>query len=172
MTKETNESVKNPEPNGNAWFVNEIKEVSTADEEIVALDSLKTKETAVINTSKFPEAETITIQQDSLSNIKLVDYKLNHLTYEAKTTSDQFAVFSEVYYKGWNAYIDGELTPHYQVNYLLRGMQIPSGEHTIEFKFEPQVIQTGSTISLVSYALLIFIPLGWFFYERKKKTTD
>ena len=78
-------------------------------------------------------------------------------------------VFSEIFYKeGWNAYLDGELVPHYRVNYVLRGMKIPAGNHKIEFKFEPKVIQQGKTVSLISYALLLLISVGWFFYEHKK----
>jgi hypothetical protein len=160
----------NPDANGNAWFVNEIKTVNSANEEIKALDSLNTKIQVVIDQSNYSDNLKFDIQQDSTATIKLTDYELNHLTYESKSNSEQFAVFSEIYYKdGWNAYIDGELTPHYQVNYVLRGMPIPVGEHTIEFKFEPQVIQTGSTISLVSYAFLLLIPVGWFVIARRKK---
>jgi uncharacterized membrane protein YfhO len=58
------------------------------------------------------------------------------------------------------------------MNYVLRGMEIPAGNHTIEFKFEPQVIQSGGTISLISYAFLLLIPFGWFFYEKRKKSTS
>lgn len=159
----------NPEANGNAWFVSEIKEVNSADEEIKALDSLKTKTSATLDVSAF-DVEKVNILRDSTATIKLTDYKLNHLTYESNTSSDQFAVFSELYYKdGWNTYVDGELTPHYRVNYALRGMKVPAGEHSIEFKFEPRVIKTGTTISLVSYALLLFIPVGWLFYDRRKR---
>ena len=86
--------------------------------------------------------------------------------------SNQFAVFSEIYYKdGWNAYIDGEYVNHIRVDYVLRGLEIPAGKHTIEFKFEPSVIQTGSTISLVSYVLLLLIPIGWLFIEKKKNVS-
>jgi uncharacterized membrane protein YfhO len=82
----------------------------------------------------------------------------------------QFAVFSEIFYKdGWNAYVDGRHTPHYQVNYVLRGMVIPEGKHTILFKFEPKVIMEGSVISISSYLILFFITIGWVFYDEKKK---
>ncbi len=170
----------NPEVNGSVWFVSKVSALDSADEEIQRLGTLKTKEEAIIrfDDAQFENAQStgnavLQFEQDSTATIKLVDYKLNHLTYESKTTKDQFAVFSEIYYKdGWNAYIDGELTPYFQTNYILRGLKVPAGEHTIEFKFEPKVIQTGSTISLVSYALLFLIPIGWFFVERRKKDSE
>ena len=109
-------------------------------------------------------------EKDSTATIALLNYDVTTLTYQSKTAKEQFAVFSEIYYKdGWNAYVDGKLTPHFRVNYVLRGMIVPAGKHTIEFKFEPKVIQQGKIISLSSYGLLIFITVGWFFYERKKK---
>jgi uncharacterized membrane protein YfhO len=97
----------------------------------------------------------------------LLNYGVTTLIYESKTVKEQFAVFSEIYYKnGWNAYVDGKLTPHFRVNYVLRGMIIPAGKHTIEFKFEPKVIEQGKLISLGSYALLFLIPFGWFLIKK------
>lgn len=162
----------NDEANGNAWFVNKLAFVNSADEEIQLLDSLNTKTEASISVDYVSEL-TSTFQVDSLASIALTDYKANYLAYNSTSSHEQFAVFSEIYYKdGWNAYIDGELSKIYQVNYVLRGLQIPAGNHTIEFKFEPQVIKTGTTIGLVSYALLVLIPLGWFFYEKKKSASE
>jgi hypothetical protein len=168
----------NPDTNGNAWFVQEVRVLDNANEEIKALDSLKTKSEAILRV-RDPEfggaleaGQVLNYATDSLDIIKLTDYKLNHLTYEAKSATKQFAVFSEIYYKdGWNAYLNGELVEHHQVNYVLRGMEVPAGEHTIEFKFEPQVIQTGGTISLISYAFLLIIPIGWFFLQRKNQSS-
>ena len=166
------EAQQNPNANGNAWFVNEIKYVQTANEEIKALDSLNTKKIAILkdlNSYGFEDSKKYNI--DSLATIKLTKYSLNALSYESFSNQNEFAVFSEIYYKdGWNAYIDGELKPHLNVNYVLRGLEIPAGNHHIEFKFEPKVIQTGSTISLMSYVLLFLIPLGWFLYNKKKPT--
>lgn len=160
----------NSETNGNAWFVNTIKVVNTANEEIMALDSLQTKTEAVINGSLITSDIVTQYPIDSVATIKLTSYKANELKYESNTSINQFAVFSEIYYKnGWNAYVDGKLTPHYNVNYVLRGMEIPKGKHTIEFKFEPTVIKKGNTLTLISYVLLVIIPLGWFFVEKKKK---
>ena len=161
---------QNTETNGNVWFVDKLIPVKNANEEIKALDSLNTKEEAVILENDYKKIDTqFSMQQDTIATIALVDYKVTSLTYNSKTETEQFAVFSEIFYKeGWNAYIDGELVPHYRVNYVLRGMKIPAGNHKIEFKFEPKVIQQGKTVSLISYVLLFFISVGWFFYDKKK----
>jgi uncharacterized membrane protein YfhO len=162
---------QNPNNNGNAWFIKDIKYVKSANEEIKALDSLNTKTTVVINEKLLTTSVSFSKELDSLATINLVKYSLNALTYDSNSTKDEFAVFSEIYYKnGWNAYIDGELKPHLNVNYVLRGLEIPAGKHSIEFRFEPKVIQTGSTISLLSYVFLLLIPLGWFFYDKNKAT--
>nr|WP_036822274.1 YfhO family protein [Polaribacter sp. Hel1_85] len=161
----------NPDANGNAWFVENVKVVNSANEEIQALDSLNTKIQAVF-AKPFEKKKAIKFPQeiDSTARIELVKNDLTTLTYQSKTEKEQFAVFSEIYYKeGWNAYVNGELTPHFRVNYVLRGMIVPAGNHEIVFKFEPKVIQQGKIISLSSYALLILISIGWFFYEKKKK---
>lgn len=159
---------ENPEANGNAWFVNSLKKVSSANEEIIALDSLNTKSEAVINSEEFKVGVDV-FQKDSTATINLVKKDLTELIYEASTTSKQFAVFSEIYYKdGWNAYIDGESVPYYRVNYILRGVEVPAGKHTITFKYEPSVIKTGSSLSLLCYALLLIIPIGWFVIKKKK----
>lgn len=160
---------ENPAANGSAWFVQKLKRVNDADGEIKALDSLQTKKEAVINSS-VTDALRVQYPTDSTANIQLKKYDTNMLVYESSASQKQFAVFSEIYYKkGWKAYIDEELTPHYNVNYVLRGMEIPAGKHTIEFKFEPTVIKTGKTISLVSYALFLLVPIGWFFFKRREE---
>ena len=161
---------QNTEANGNVWFVDNLIPVQNANEEIQALDSLSTKKEAVILEKDYQKMDMqFMMQQDTTARIALVDYKVTALTYNSKTETAQFAVFSEIFYKeGWNAYIDGELIPHYRVNYILRGMKIPAGNHKIEFKFEPKVIQQGETVSLISYALLLLISVGWFFYDKKK----
>ncbi|WP_047415273.1 YfhO family protein [Cellulophaga sp. Hel_I_12] len=163
----------NPDANGNAWFVTELQEVTTANEEILALKDLDTKNTALVNTAKFNTIQSFDYQKDSLAKITLTTYRPNHLIYEATNSNKGLAVFSEMYYeKGWNAYIDGVLKPHFRVNYALRALEIPLGKHTIEFKFEPQVIQQGSTIVLAStglLGLLILAAIGFSFWRSGKK---
>ena len=161
---------QNQSNNGNAWFVNSIKIAKNANEEITSLDSLKTKNEAVIDAKLISDNFVTEYANDSTATIELIKYKDNELTYEVNSSSNRFTVFSEIYYKdGWNAYIDGNLTPHLRVNYVLRGMEIPKGKHTVEFKFEPTIIKKGNTIALLSYAFLLIIPIGWFFIEKKKK---
>ena len=169
--KGTPQAQKNRDANGNAWFVAALIPVKSANEEIQALDAINTKKAAVILESDYESSRIqFPIQQDSVATINLVNYNVTSLTYSSKTNTEQFAVFSEIFYKeGWNAYIDDELTPHFRVNYVLRGMKIPEGKHEIEFKFEPKVIQQGKIISFISYGLLFFVSVVWLYYDKKKK---
>ncbi|WGH75836.1 YfhO family protein [Tenacibaculum tangerinum] len=160
---------ENPEANGAVWFVNSLKEVQSANEEIFALDSLQTKSQAVINTKEFDFKGVSTYQKDSTATIELVENDLTKLVYNATTNTKQFAVFSEIYYKdGWEAYIDGKNVPYYRVNYVLRGLEVPKGNHTITFKYKPKIIKTGSTIAVFSYVLLLLISIGWFVIKKRK----
>lgn len=160
----------NQDANGNAWFVNELKVVENADFEIVALDSLNTKTEAVIDQRQLKEGFKTTYALDSTAQISLTDYKANALSYISNSATDQFAVFSEIYYKdGWNAYLDGDLVTHYRVNYVLRGMQIPAGTHKIDFKFEPEVVAKGSLINLISIGMFVLISMGWLFVAKRNK---
>ncbi|MET7029314.1 YfhO family protein [Sediminicola luteus] len=151
----------NPYANGNAWFVNTLLPVKNANQEIQALDSLDVMNEAVINTNDFPNITPLSFQKDSTATIKLTNYSPNHLTYRSINGQEAVAVFSEMYYaNGWNAYIDGIKIPHFKVNYILRAMKVPAGNHKIEFKFEPEVIETGGTITLASTLLLGLFILG------------
>ncbi len=160
--------VSNPDVNGNAWFVSQIKLVNSADEEMKALDSLDSKEVAVVNSKDF-DIKNTAFAKDSSSTITLENYKPNYLKYVSNNSKEGLAVFSEMYYgKGWNAYIDGKSVDHIRVDYVLRALNIPAGKHTIEFKFEPQVIKTGSTITLISSIGMLLLLVGGIYFERKK----
>ncbi|WP_298476236.1 YfhO family protein [uncultured Maribacter sp.] len=166
----------NPEANGNAWFIKKLIPVSSANEEIRKLDTLDNKNEAIVNTAAFPTINRFNFQTDSTTVIRLINYKLNQLTYTSNNKNAGVAVFSEMYYgNGWNAYIDGKLTDHFKVNYVLRALKIPAGKHTIEFKFEPKVVQEGSTITLASSSLLgvlILAGLGFTFWRSRRKETE
>ncbi|MCL2041612.1 MAG: YfhO family protein [Bacteroidales bacterium] len=147
---------RNPEALGNAWFVDDYLMVENADEEIAALDSFNPATTAVIDQRFDKQLEGFVFQKDSAALIVFETYKPNHLKYTTIANTPQMAVFSEVYYdKGWNAYIDGKLVPHFRANYILRGMVVPEGEHVIEFKFEPRIFRMGEALSF-TFSMLVF----------------
>ncbi|MEE3245521.1 MAG: YfhO family protein [Bacteroidota bacterium] len=160
---------QNPQANGNVWFVQNVKVVPDADAEILALDSLNTLQTAVIQERYANELPRNIFPQDSTDNISLVEHQPNYLKYQSSAQEAKLAVFSEVYYPdGWNVYIDGKPSTYFKADYILRAMMVPEGEHTIEFKFEPQVVKTGSTISLASNILLLLIIIGGVFFTYRK----
>jgi hypothetical protein len=149
---------------GNAWFVEELIEAQNADDEIQLLGQINTAKQATVDL----RYERPNFVVDTTANIHLTQYRANHLVYQSSSKTDQFAVFSEIYYdKGWNAYIDGQLAPHIRVNYVLRGLTVPSGNHTIEFKFEPKTYHLGENISLASSLLLLLILFGVLYKELK-----
>jgi hypothetical protein len=162
--------VANPDANGNAWFVSTVKLVNKPDDVMKALDHLDTKKVAVFNVheheGKFKDAR-LKKQFDTTGTIKVLEYKPNYIKYESNNGKDGLAVFSEMYYKdGWNAYVDGKLTDHFPVDYVLRAMEVPGGKHTIEFKFEPQVIKTGGTITLISFIGMLLLLFGGIYFEE------
>ncbi|MFV5702111.1 YfhO family protein [Flavobacterium sp. XS2P12] len=162
----------NPNANGNAWFVSQVKLVNSADGEMKALDSLDSKNVAVVNSKDF-EIKNTAFAKDSSATITLENYKPNYLKYVSDNSNEGLAVFSEIYYgKGWNAYIDGKSVSHTRVDYVLRALNIPAGKHTIEFKFEPQVIKTGSTITLISSIGMLLLLIGGIYFVQRRKQVN
>ncbi len=162
--------LQNPDVNGNAWFVSAVKWVNSPDAEIKALTQFDSKQLAIVNKIEFgSQFQSSTFVKDSSATIQSIDYKPNAIRYQSQNAQKGLAVFSEMYYAdGWNAYIDGKKTPHIRVDYALRALEIPAGNHTVEFKFEPEVVQKGSAIALYSSAgMLVLIALG-LYYERRK----
>jgi hypothetical protein len=154
---------------GNAWFVKEIKKVSSPDEEIDSLGGkFEPAYTAYVDASKFKVAADKF--DNSASSIQLKEYKPNYLKYTSQSSTNGFVVFSEIYYPiGWKATIDGKESELLRANYVLRGMYVPSGTHTIEMKFDLPSYHTGNTISLISSLLLIGGVLGIVVLEVKNK---
>src|SRR3989339_13292 len=158
--------IENPFYYGNAWFVKQIQYAKNADEEILFLKQLD-KNTAIV--SERNKDKTQNFKFDSTAIIKLTAYKPNHLVYTTSSQIDQFAVFSEIYYdKGWNVYIDGNKSEYFKANYVLRAMNIPKGNHKIEFKFEPNSYLMGRKISYAGSGFLILFVLGAIIFERRK----
>jgi hypothetical protein len=162
----------NPNYNGNAWFIQKVKFVNSPDQEMKALDKLDSKNIALVNEYEFGpffKGDITSFNVDSTATIQLLSYQPNHLKYVSNNTNPGLAVFSEMYYaEGWNATIDGKATSHLRADYVLRAIKIPAGKHTIEFKFEPQVVKTGSTIALISFILMILLLGGAIYLEQKK----
>ncbi|HEX5003433.1 MAG TPA: YfhO family protein [Bacteroidia bacterium] len=163
---------RNPGALGNAWYVDEVKMVPDADGEIAALTGLVPAHTAVVDKRFESYLSGFHSTPDSLATIKLTEYLPNHLTYTTNTSTEQLAVFSEIYYdKGWNAYVDGKPAPHIRTDYVLRAMRIPAGKHMVEFKFEPKVYQTGETIALAGSIVLLLTAGFALFREFKNRNS-
>jgi hypothetical protein len=164
------QAIQNPNANGNGWFISKVNFVKNADEEMKALSKIKSKNEVIIN-SKINDIKENTFSKDSLAKIQLTSYKPNHLKYTSNNPKNGFGVFAEIYYeKGWKATIDGKEAKILNVNYVLRGLQIPAGNHKIEFKFEPEVVKTGSRIALISFILMILsIGIGVFYWRKENK---
>jgi hypothetical protein len=143
---------------GNAWFVQHVRFVPNPDAEIEALNSFNPSETAVVDTRFKDDITDSSFILEASANIELTSYAPDRLTYSSSNKHKGLAVFSEVFYdKGWNTYIDGELTPHIRANYILRTLEIPAGNHHIEFKFEPKAFYVTNNISLYSSIVLILV---------------
>jgi len=158
---------------GNAWFVNDIKMVENADDEIMALGDFEPVKTAIIDKRYQNHLEGFQIKPDSLAQISLKEYKPNKLTYTSKSNTPQLAVFSEVYYEpDWFVTINGKQLEHFRVNYVLRGMIVPEGENTIVFEFRPKSYYAGEKVSMASSLLLIvLVVLAVYAYIKSNSKT-
>lgn len=160
---------QNPDANGNAWLINEVTIVNNADEELEALKKINTKTQAVINKTDEELITTQRYNKNTHDSIRLKEYTSNHLTYDFESDKPQLAIFSDIEYPGWQAYIDGEKVDHIRANYVLRGLEIPAGKHIIEFKFEPSIIETGKWVSIIFYIVFLLLIGIIFIAERKKQ---
>ncbi|MBC9908936.1 YfhO family protein [Chitinophaga varians] len=167
---------RNPDANGNAWFVKGIVWAPDANTEMKTLDYLHTKDSAVVD-QRFAKELGANYQPapiDSNAAIKLTKYGLNSLEYASNNTQEGLGVFSEIYYPaGWNAYIDGKKTDIVRVDYALRGLKIPAGQHKIDLKFEPTTFYKAQKISSITSIILVLVVIGSFIWEiisaRKKE---
>lgn len=162
----------NPGAFGPVWLVKGLHVAENADAEMEALSEVDLRDSAVVDKREFDKIPG-TFTWDSTATILLVAHQNEELKYQSGAASPQFAVFSEIYYpNGWKAYIDGEEVPIIRVNYMLRGLLIPEGNHEIIFKFASRAFEIGDTITLVIGILSILIILGgiylgWKHYNRK-----
>ena len=166
------EAIPNFHALGNCWLVREIRFVKNADEEMKALDTFDPAIVAIVD-ERFKDAIPSQPVYDSTAYIKLLENKNDEIKYEFNAATNQFAVFSEVYYPfGWNAYIDGKKATYCKANYVLRGLSIPAGKHNVEFKFEPESVKKSEQISRYANILSVIIVLLCFFmvWKTNKKT--
>ena len=166
------EAMLNPGAFGSCWLVSNIHFVNNADQEMSALDSINVRDTAIVE-NIFADRIPYMPMKDSAASIRLIENLNDKISYSFKSKTNQFAVFSEIYYdKGWNAFIDGKQSPYCKVDYVLRGMAIPAGDHTIEFRFEPQSYIMGNRLSIwasiITYLLLIAAALQVLGFVRLK----
>ena len=163
---------QNPDALGAAWFVKSVKFVKTPQEEMTALTTLNTRDSAVAVQS-FDKVIKNTGSIDSAGTIKLVHNDHDVVTYTANTGSERLAVFSEIYYdKGWNAYVDGKQVPYAKVNYVLRGLMVPAGQHTVVFKFEPRSHAIGWTVTSICSILMVLLLLAAIYFEWRNGRTS
>lgn len=162
----------NPDAYGACWLVKTIRYVPDANAEMKALDNTNLHDTAVVQ-EKYRSAIPFQPQWDSAASIKLIHNANDYIKYQFSATANQFAAFSEIYYQaGWKAFIDGKETPIVKVDYVLRGLPVAAGNHTIEFRFEPNGYLTGRKITLATSIVMILLLLAgiWSEWRKNKKT--
>jgi hypothetical protein len=149
----------NPDAFGNAWFVDSLRIVENADEEMAALGEVDLKTTAVVDVRFDDQLKGFVAQHDETASAVLADYKINDITYHVNAHSEQVVVFSEIYYNdgltAWEAFIDGQPVPHFRANYVLRALRVPEGVHTVEFVFKPKAYARLEMASIASLAVLL-----------------
>lgn len=152
------ELVKNEHALGNAWWVDNVIYANNADGEMNALDTINTATTAVADV-KFKDIIGTATPKSAGDTISLTTYAPNRLTYHAKSQKGGVAVFSEIYFPwGWNVTIDDKPVEMARVNYVLRALNVPAGDHKIEMYFDPQSIHTTTTVASVA-VILIYLAL-------------
>ncbi len=174
--------ILNPAAAGPAWFVDTVEIVPDPDAELDALYHLPFRRKAVMDRrfeNHIPwkgrrQGNAVVYPPDTSRLVRLLDYRPNIVRYRVRTAHPQFVVFSEVYYndaKGWKAYVDGRPAPHVRVNYILRGMEVPPGDHVVEFRFEPDIVRTGRRIGWMAGVLLWLFVVGgaWTEWRRRAK---
>jgi hypothetical protein len=165
--------VRNTHAFGDVWFVDRVKWVENANEELDALGTSQLTIEAVVDKRFKQQLSTLPAQfspSPEPDAISMVEYKPNYLKYDAKTTDNRLAIFSQIYYPyGWQAFIDGKIAEYIRADYALRAMVIPAGKHTVEFRFEPKTLKTGRMISWIGSLLVLLLIIGTVVVETKGK---
>ncbi|MBP5799824.1 MAG: YfhO family protein [Prevotella sp.] len=160
--------LQNPYTYGNAWFVDKIQYVQNANEEILAVGKIDLRHEAVADT-KFKEQLGEAVEQDTASIVTITAYEPNQLKYDVNSGKGGVVVFSEIYYPGWTATIDGEPAELGRVNYILRALNVKPGKHEVVLSFFPKSVDTTETIAYTAYGILILVVLGAAFMEYRRR---
>ena len=160
--------IQNPYAYGNAWFVDQLDYVQSANEEIEAVGKLDPRHQAVAD-ARFKAQLGEAVPQDTASVVTMTSYEPNRLSYEVNSGKGGILVFSEIYYPGWTATVDGEAVELGRVDYILRALHIQPGKHQVELAFFPKSVDTTETIAYIAIVLLVLIVLGIVFIEWKRR---
>ena len=167
------DAVVNPNANGNAWFVSNVKFVENPNEEIKQIGEIDSKKVAIISKDDQKYFEGKQLAADSTAILNLTKYQPNELEFKTQSKTPQLAVFSEIYYpKGWKMLIDGNEVPYIKANYLLRAVHVPAGNHVVKMVFEPAVIAKGKMISMIAFGLFLLLSLGGIFFLYRKRENN
>ena len=162
-----NVPLQNPYTFGNAWFVDKVSYVGNANLELDGVGKVDLRHEAVAD-EKFRAQLGDSQQQDTASWVRITSYEPNRLNYDVNTGKGGVIVFSEIYYPGWTATVDGEPAELGRVDYVLRALQVKPGQHKVELSFFPKSVNRTETVAYISYALLLLlIAIGAFLKVKK-----
>ena len=165
--EDRNNVVQNRFSNGNAWYIDKLIPVNSPKDEIEMLSDINTKKEAVYDNQMFDNIKNLDFSSEG--NIEVVEYNPNKIIYRSKNQKKSFLVFSEIYYPhGWKVLINGKESKLIRVNYILRGLELSPGNHTIEMKFEPKAYMIGDKVILASNYILLILLISIIFIEIKK----
>lgn len=161
--------IVNPHTNGNVWYVREVKQVKNANEALLGLGKLNTKTQAILDLSSTKLNVNPTYSTDSMDYIAMTKYGTKEIRYKSNSKHSGFAVFSEIYYpEGWVCTIDGKEVEYCNVNYVLRGLEVPTGSHEIVWRFEPKSFNQGTLLSKIGSVVLLLGLFGIGFNEIRE----
>ena len=163
--------IQNPYAYGNAWFVDKLNYVNNANDEIAAVGKLDLRHQAVADV-KFKEQLGEAAVQDTASVVTITSYEPNRLTYDVNSGKGGVLVFSEIYYPGWEAKVDGQPVELGRVDYILRALNVQPGKHQVELSFFPKSVNLTETIAYIAYVLLILLVAAGVFLEWKRRKTE
>ena len=164
----TTAPIQNPYAQGNGWFVNKLNYVDDANAEYAEVGKIDVRHEAVAD-KKFEAALGQAKANDSTATVKLDKYEPNNLQYTVNSKNGGVVVFSEIYYPGWTATIDGQPAELGRVNYILRAVSVKPGKHTVVLDFHPTSISTTETIAYIAIVILLLAIAGAGYMEWRKK---